>query len=79
MVGYYLEQDGGTNVGLKFDSSFNVEKLWYATGNSDLQNECLLEVGNAGDLSMSANLIGPIISVSLGKQWDYKITETVHY
>ncbi|XP_064406791.1 uncharacterized protein LOC135351658 isoform X2 [Halichondria panicea] len=66
VVGYYLEQeDGGTNVGLKFDSrDFNLEELWYATGNSELQNECLLEVGNAGDLSMSTSL-GPIISVSL--------------
>ncbi len=76
VVGYYLEQeDGGTNVGLKFDSrDFNLEELWYATGNSELQNECLLEVGNAGDLSMSTSL-GPIISVSLGKQRysNYKI------
>ena len=78
VIGYYLEQASGNNVGLQYDSSFNVEELWYATGNSDLQTECLLEVGNAGDLSVSTNL-GPIISVSLGKQWDYKITETVHY
>ncbi|XP_064406811.1 uncharacterized protein LOC135351673 isoform X2 [Halichondria panicea] len=33
-------------------------------GNSDLQNECLLEVGNGRDLSISASL-GPIISISL--------------
>ncbi len=67
VVGYYLEQDGGTNGGLQYNSSFNVEELWYATGNSDLQNECLLEVGNGGDLSISASL-GPIISISLSEQ-----------
>ncbi len=52
---------------LQYNSSFNVEELWYATGNSDLQNECLLEVGNGGDLSISASL-GPIISISLSEQ-----------
>ncbi len=66
VVGYYLKQDCGDNGGLQFDSSFNVEELWYATGNSDLQNECLLEVGNAGNLSISATL-GPIISISLSE------------
>ncbi len=66
VVGYYLEQDGDNNGGLQFDSNFNIEELWYATGNSDLQNDNLLEVGNAGDLSMSTNL-GPIISISLGE------------
>ncbi len=66
VIGYYLEQDGGDIGGLQFDSSFNLEELWYATGNSDLQNDNLLEVGNAGDLSMSTNL-GPIISISLGE------------
>ena len=55
VVGYYLEQDGDNNGGLQFDSNFNLEELWYATGNSDLQNDNLLEVGNAGDCQDGKN------------------------
>ena len=66
VVGYYLQQDGGTNGGLQFDAGFTSEELWYATGNSGLQNDNSLEVGNAGDLSMSASL-GPIISISISE------------
>ncbi len=66
VVGYYLQQAGGSNGGLQFDSDFTSEELWYATGNSDLQNDNSLEVGTAEDLSMSTNL-GPIISISISE------------
>ncbi len=66
VVGYYLEDSRDQNGGVQFDSGFTSEELWYATGSPDLQNECLLEVGTAGDLSMSINL-GPIISISLSE------------
>ncbi len=66
VVGYYLEDSSNQNGGVQFDTGFTSEELWYATGNPDLQTECLLEVGNAGDLSMSASL-GPIISISLSE------------
>ena len=66
VVGYYLEDNRNQNGGVQFDSGFTSEELWYATGNSDLQNKCLLEVGNAGDLSFSTSL-GPIISISLSE------------
>ncbi len=55
VVGYYLEDNINQNGGLQFDSGFTSEELWYATGNPDLQNDNLLEVGNAGDLSMFTN------------------------
>ena len=66
VVGYYLEQNGpsgSTDGGLQLETSFSQEILWYATGNSDLQTEGVLQVGSTGDLSMSTSL-GPIISVS---------------
>ncbi len=82
VVGYYLFEDNNSkkriqNGGLQFDDGFTSEELWYATGNSSLQNEYLLEVGNGRDLNMSTSL-GPIISVSLGKQRDYKIAEALY-
>ncbi|XP_064406799.1 uncharacterized protein LOC135351663 isoform X1 [Halichondria panicea] len=76
VVGYYLQQDGGTNGGLQFDAGFTSEELWYATGNSDLQNDNSLEVGNAGDLSISASL-GPIISISITTTVDCPSTSTM--
>ncbi len=66
VVGYYLEDNRNQDGGVTFDSSFDIEELWYATGNSALQDECLLEVGSAGDLSVSTSL-GPVISISLGE------------
>ncbi len=66
VAGYYLEDNRNQDGGLQFDSTFTSEELWYTTGNSNLQNECLLEVGNAGDLSMSTSL-GPIISISISE------------
>ncbi len=68
VVGYYLEDNINQDGGVQFDSSFNVEELWYATGNSALQDECLLEVGSAGDLSVSTTL-GPIISITLSEYY----------
>ena len=68
VVGYYLDQNSrDPNGGIQFDSEFTQEELWYTTGNSDLQNECRLDIGTGGDLSLSTTL-GPIISVSLSKQ-----------
>ena len=75
VIGYYLEQNGPddeTNGGLQFDSDFSQETMYYATGNADLQTECLLEVGSTGDLSMSTNL-GPIISLSFSESLLYYI------
>lgn len=69
VIGYYLEQNGPNNEtdgGLQFDENFSQETLYYATGNIDLQTECLLQVGSNRDLSMSTNL-GPIISVSFSE------------
>ncbi len=66
VVGYYLEDNEDQNGGVQFDSNFDLEELWYVTGNSALQDECLLEVGSAGDLSMSTTL-GPLISISLSE------------
>ena len=67
VVGYYLEQNNGrTDGGLQPDTSFTQETLYYATGNTGLQSECVLEVGSTADLSMSTNL-GPIISVSFSE------------
>ena len=66
VIGYYLEQSGQTDGGLQFDTSFSQETLYYATGNTNLQTDCLLQVGSNGDLSMSTNL-GPIISVSFSE------------
>ena len=67
VLGYYLDQNSrDPNGGLQFDELFTQEELWYTTGNSDLQNECRLDIGSGGDLSSSTNL-GPIISVSLSK------------
>ena len=66
VIGYYLDQNSrDPNGGLQFDRDFNREELWYTTGNSDLQNECRLDISSGGDLSLSTTL-GPIISVSLG-------------
>ncbi len=73
VVGYYLEDDDRQDGGVQFDDGFTSEELWYATGNSNLQNDNLLEVGNAGDLSMSTNL-GPIISISIS-EYQYAIME----
>ncbi len=50
VVGYYLEDNRDQNGGVQFDDGFTSEELWYATGNSNLQNDNLLEVGNIGDL-----------------------------
>ena len=67
VVGYYLDQNAkGHNGGLQPDASFNQETLYYATGNTGLQSECVLEVGSNADLSMSTTL-GPIISVSFSE------------
>ena len=67
VLGYYLDQNSrGNNGGIQFDESFTQEELWYTTGNSDLQNECRLDIGTGGDLSLSTTL-GPIISVSFSK------------
>ncbi len=71
VVGYYLEdntnnQGRNPGAGVQFDVGFTSEELWYATGNSNLQTDNSLKVGNTGDLSMSTSL-GPIISVSLSK------------
>ena len=66
VLGYYLEQTGGDNGGIQFDESFTQEELWYATGNSNLQNENQLNIGIGRDLSLSTSL-GPIISVSYSK------------
>ena len=66
VLGYYLDQNSrDPNGGIQFDVSFTQEELWYTTGNSDLQNECRLDISSGGDLSLSTTL-GPIISVSLG-------------
>ena len=67
VLGYYLDQNSQRpNGGLQFDTEFTHEELWYTTGNSDIQNECRLDIGSKGDLSLSTTL-GPIISVSLSK------------
>ena len=69
VLGYYLEQtEHGNEGGIQFDSEneFTQEELWYTTGDSDIQNECRLDIGTDGDLSLSTTL-GPIISVSLCK------------
>ncbi len=66
VVGYYLEDNRDQSGSVQFDRNFDREELWYATGNSALQDECLLEVGSAGDLSISTTL-GPIISISLSE------------
>ena len=67
VIGYYLDQNSrDPNGGLQFDRDFNREELWYTTGNSDLQNECRLDISSGGDLSLSTTH-GPIISVSLSK------------
>ena len=70
VLGYYLEQAGGDNGGIQLDNEnkFTQEELWYATGNSNLQNECRLDISSGGDLSLSTTL-GPIISVSLSKYY----------
>ena len=68
VLGYYLEQDTiGNNGGVQFDELFTQEELWYSIGRSEVRNENRLDVGTGGDLSLSTTL-GPIISVSLGKQ-----------
>ncbi len=66
VVGYYLESNKNQDGGVLFDVNFDVEELWYVTGNSALQDECLLEVGSAGDLSVSTTL-GPVISISISE------------
>ena len=67
VIGYYLDQNSqNPNGGLQFDMDFDREELWYTTGNSDLQNECRLDISSGGDLNLSTTL-GPIISVSLSK------------
>ena len=67
VIGYYLDQNSDdTNGAIQFDYSFTQEELWYTTGNSDLQNECRLDISSGGDLSLSTTL-GPIISVFLSK------------
>ncbi len=43
--GYYLEDNRNQDRGLQFDSTFTSEELWYATGNSNLQNESLTGSG----------------------------------
>ena len=64
VIGYYLDQNSLNNIGgIQFDDSFTQEELWYTTGNSDLQNECRLDIGTGGDLSLTTTL-GPIISVT---------------
>ena len=66
VIGYYLDQNSrGNNGGIQFYEDFDGQELWYTTGNSDLQNECRLDISSGGDLSLSTTL-GPIISVSLG-------------
>ena len=68
VLGYYIDQNSrDPNGGIQFDESFTREELWYTTGNSDIQNECRLDIGTGGDLSLSTTL-GPLISVSLSKQ-----------
>ena len=67
VLGYYLSDSRDNIGGIQFDVQFTQEELWYTTGNSDLQNECRLDIGTGGDLSLSTSL-GPIISVSFGKQ-----------
>ena len=67
VVGYYLDQNSqGNNGGIQFDREYTQEELWYTTGNSDIQNECKLDIGIGGDLNMSTHF-GPIISVPLSK------------
>ena len=67
VVGYYLDQNSrGNNGGIQFDRQYTQEELWYTTGNSDIQNECKLDIGIGGDLNMSTHF-GPIISVPLSK------------
>ena len=66
VLGYYLSDSRGQNGGIQFDELFTQEELWLAIGNSDIQNECRLDIGTGGDLSLSTN-IGPIISVSFSK------------
>ena len=67
VIGYYLEQNAkGNNGGLQPDTSFSRETMYYATGNTGLRSECVLEVGSTANLSMSTNL-GPIISVSFSE------------
>ena len=63
VLGYYLDQNSrDPNGGIQFDESFTQEELWYTTWNSDLRNECRLDISSGGDLSLSTTL-GPIISV----------------
>ena len=66
VVGYYLENSEGSDGGLQLDSDFTQDIVWYAVGNTDLQSECVLKVGNTGDLSVSTTL-GPIISLSFSE------------
>ena len=67
VLGYHLDQHSeGNDGGIQFDELFTQEELWYTAGNSVLQNECRLDIGTGGDLSLSTNL-GPIISVTLSK------------
>ena len=75
MFGYYLEQTGTKNDGgIQFDESFTQEELWYLTGNSDLQNECRLDISTGGDLTSFTSL-GPIISVFLCKFYQFALYE----
>ena len=67
VLGYYLDQNSeGNNGAIQFDTDFDQEELWYTTGNSDLQNECRLDISSGGDLNLSTTL-GPIISVFISK------------
>ena len=66
VVGYYLENSIGNDGGLQLDRDFTQDIVWYAVGNTGLQSECVLKVGNTGDLSVSATP-GPFISLSFSE------------
>ena len=66
VLGYYLSDSRNNDGGIQFDRSFTQEELWYATGNSKLQNSCRLDIGTGGNLNLSTTL-GPIIEVSLSE------------